>query len=100
MRHEETDVVAFVTSPRAIRNQETGEHFVPWTRVETPKFAAPNFEGWISAYTRKRIGATVYRKVEGKGWRVHDGRTGNFRDVENTKQACNLTSAMRKGTEL
>jgi hypothetical protein len=75
--HQETDAIAFVTSPRAILKQETGEFFVPWTRVETPKFAAPDFPGYISAYTRKRIGAAVYRKLDDKGWRVWDGRTNN-----------------------
>jgi hypothetical protein len=97
---QETGAVAFVTSPKAIAKQETGEYFTPWTRVETPKFIAPDFPGYVAAYTRKRISATVYRKVDDKGWRVHDGRTGNFRDVENTKKACALTSEMRQGLEL
>lgn len=97
---QETDAVAYVTSVKAQQVAETGEYFTPWTRLENPKFAAPVFAGFVPAYTRKRITATVYRNVQEKGWRVHDGRTGNFQDVANTKAACELTSAMRKGLEL
>ena len=98
--HAETGAVSYVTSVKAQQVAETGEYFTPWTRLENPKFTAPVFAGFVPAYTRKRITATVYRNVQEKGWRVHDGRTGNFRDVPNTKAACQLTSEMRKGLEL
>ena len=99
--HVATEAVVFATSPRAIRHDETGEHFQPWTRLETPKHVAPDFFGYVPAYTRKRIQATVYRKNDrergGLNWRVFDGRTGNFRDVHDTKEACQLTTDMRQG---
>lgn len=101
VKHDETGVVAYATSPKAMQVAENpGDYFTPWTRIENPKFEAPVFEGFIPAYTRKRIQATVYRKVDDKGWRVHDGRNGNYADVGNTKEACALTSAMRQGKML
>jgi predicted PhzF superfamily epimerase YddE/YHI9 len=95
--HTETNVVAFVATP------VQGRLFHPWERVETPKFAAPHFEGWRPAYTRKRIEATVYRSYDEENelpWRVFDGRTKSFRDVATTKAACELTKAMRQGLTL
>lgn len=98
--HAETNAVAYVTSPRALLNRETGEHFVPWTRVETPKHVAPDFEGFVPAYTRRRIEATVYRGQEKAQWRVFDGRTGNFRDVANTTESRHLLTEMKNGLML
>lgn len=78
-----------------------GVHFHPWQRVETPKHEAPDFENYTPAYTRKRIGATVYRPNEkGLGWLVYDGRSGNSEIVANTKEACKLTVEMGKGKVL
>lgn len=79
---------------------QAGHTFAPWQRIENPKFQAPAFAGFVPAYTRKRIQATVYRSEAHEGWRVHDGRTGNHMDVENTKAACALTKAMRLGQML
>ncbi len=103
--HVETDAVVYATSARAIANREHGQHFVPWTRLENPRFVAPDFEGYVPAYTRKRILATVYRKNDYErgavgSWRVFDGRTGRFQDVRSTKEACALTGAMRLGKHL
>lgn len=98
--HAETDVVVFVTSPRAIRKQQHGEAFVPWTRVETPKHQAPEFADFVPAYTRKRIQATVYRGQTKGSWRVFDGRTGRYRDVANTTESRHLLTDMRHGLML
>jgi hypothetical protein len=98
--HAETDAVAYVTNPRWIRKRETGDWFVPFTRVETPKHAAPEFAGFVPAYTRKRIQATVYRGQERGSWRVFDGRTGNFRDVANTTESRLLLTSMKNGLQL
>lgn len=98
--HAETEAVAYVTSVRAIANREQGVHFVPWTRVETPKHVAPEFAGFVPAYTRKRIEATVYRGQEKGSWRVFDGRTGAYRDVANTTESRLLLTAMKQGLML
>jgi len=98
--HEETEAVVYVTSPKALRNKETGEHFTPWTRVETPKHVAPEFAGFVPAYTRRRIGATVYRGQEKGSWRVFDGRTGRYQDVANTTESRHLLTAMKNGLML
>lgn len=90
-----SEIVALVTTPVPV-----DQYFLPWQRVETPKHAAPHFEGFVPAYTRKRIAATVYRGEDHTGWRVFDGRTGNFKDVANTKEACALTCEMRQGLQL
>lgn len=93
--HTPTDAVAYVATPR-----EPGTIFDPWTRVETPKFAAPHLDGWRPAYTRKRIEATVYRNISRRGWLIHDGRTGGRVEVSTTKEACQVTSEMRAGRML
>lgn len=93
--HQETGAVAYVTTP-----VPQGQYFAPWQRIENPKFAAPYFAGFVPAYSRKRIEATVYRALDHSGWRIHDGRTNNFQDVANTKAACALTSSMRQGVLL
>lgn len=98
--HQETEAVVYATSQRAIRNKETGEHFVPWTRLENPKHVAPEFEGFVPAYTRRRIEATVYRGQEKGQWRVFDGRTGKFQDVANTTESRHLLTAMKNGLML
>jgi hypothetical protein len=101
--HVETEAVAYLTSTRAILKRDVGAHFHPWTRLETPKFSAPHFEGWYPAYTRKRIEATVYRSHDDeneKPWRVHDGRTGRFLDVANTTESRKLLTAMKNGRML
>jgi hypothetical protein len=95
--HAETEAVAYVTSPRGILKRDEGIWFVPFTRVETPKHVAPEFEGFVPAYTRKRIEATVYRGQERGSWRVFDGRTGNFKDVANTTESRHLLTAMKEG---
>lgn len=89
---EDEEVVAYVTTP-----VPAGQYFAPWERIENPKHAAPCYAGWIPAYTRKRIQATCYRSLTHEGWRVHDGRTGNFRDVGNTTESRLLMKAMRLG---
>jgi hypothetical protein len=98
--HQETEAVVYATSPRALLNRETGAHFVPWTRVENPKHVAPEFEGFIPAYTRRRIEATVYRGQEKGSWRVFDGRTGKYQDVANTTASRHLLTAMKNGLML
>lgn len=99
--HVPTSVVAYVVNPRALRKRADGTWFAPWTRVETPKHAAPEIEGFIPAYTRRRIQATVYRGLEkGAGWLVHDGRTGGRCAVANTTEARHLTTAMKNGQQL
>jgi hypothetical protein len=98
--HTETEAVAYATSPRAITNREDGTHFVPWTRVETPKHLAPEIEGFIPAYTRKRIQATVYRGQERGQWIVFDGRTGQRRLVANTTESRLLLTEMKNGLQL
>lgn len=103
--HGETGVVVYATNVVAQLIKANGGHFNPWTRIEVPKFSAPSFEGFTPAYTRKRIGAAVYRRNDWErgaagNWRVFDGRTGKFRDVANTKSACALTTAMRTGLML
>jgi len=95
--HDETQAVAFLAT------YVQGRHFHPWERVETPKHHAPHFEGWYSAYTRKRIEATVYRSYDEEAelkWRVYDGRTKRYLDVATTKAACKLTKEMRQGRML
>lgn len=81
-----------------------GRYFHPWERVETPKFQSPHFEGFRPAYTRPKVGATVYRAYDEEAelkWLVWDGRTGGKRLVASTKQACALTKAMlREGLTL
>jgi hypothetical protein len=94
--HAETEAAVYAVNPRALAIKGGG-YFYPWTRVETPKFVAPALTGWVPAYTRKRIQATVYRRQEGKGWLVVDGRTGGRQEVANTVEACELTKAMRHG---
>jgi hypothetical protein len=106
--HQETGVVTYVTSLRAIRKRDEGEWFVPWTRLETPKFSAPHFDTHYPAYTRKRIPAVVYRvhdleaaKAAGlKPWLVWDGRTGNSVTVDNTTQSRHLLTEMKQGRHL
>lgn len=100
IHHEEIEVyhdgpdklIVHVTTPVPVT-----EHFKPWQRIENPKHAAPHYDGHIPAYTRKRIQATAYRKLDHTGWRIHDGRTGNYRDVINTKEGAHLFTAMRLG---
>lgn len=95
--HVPTGAVAFVAT------YVEGRQFHPWERVETPAHQAPHFAGWRPAYQRKRIQATVYRSYDEDNelpWRVLDGRTGNHRDVANTKAACQLTKDMRGGLTL
>jgi hypothetical protein len=87
--HEETEAVIVVTS-----FLEPG-HFVPWTRVETPKFVAPHFANWRPAYTRKRVGAVVYRSLTSKSWMVLDTRTSGAIVVGTTVEAREITNKMR-----
>lgn len=76
-----------------------GRNFKPFERIENPKHPAPSVKGFMPAYTRKGPQATVYRGVErGAGWLIHDGRTGGWTLVKNTKIACGVTSQMVKKT--
>lgn len=82
--------VAFVASP--VRDR----HYRPFERIENVKFGAPAIDGWVPAYSRIKIKATVYRPTEkGAGWLVHSGLNGKITIVRNTKAACKLTSAMK-----
>lgn len=99
----ETGTVAYLTSPRAIAKRDEGRHFVPWTRLETPKFSAPDIEGFYPAYTRKRIEAVVYRAYDDEAaekWLVRDGRTGGTRLCKNTTESRLLLTAMKNGLQL
>jgi len=103
--HVETDSVAYLASPAKVRKETEGVAYNPWTRLEQPKFAARDFDGWTPAYTRSRIQATVYRnnayeRGASNNWRVLDGRSGKFRDVRDTKAARLLTTAMKNGLVL
>lgn len=96
----ETKEVAYLTSQRVIAKRDEGRHFVPWTRLETPTFSAPDIEGFYPAYTRKRIQAIVYRAYDADAelpWLVRDGRTGGTRLVPNTTASRKLLTAMRQG---
>lgn len=95
--HAETGAVVYAVNPRKVLKDETGQYFTPWTRVETPKHVAPEFEGFIPAYTRRRIEATVYRGQERGQWRVFDGRTGRYQDVANTTESRHLLTNMKNG---
>ena len=101
--HNETGVVAYLTSQRAILKRDEGVHFVPWSRLETPRFAAPDIEGFYPAYTRKRIEAVVYRAYDNEAempWLVRDGRTGGTRLCANTTESRQLLTAMKNGLML
>lgn len=101
--HDETDTVAYVTSARAIAKRDEGVNFVPWTRLETPKFSAPDIAGYYPAYTRKRIEAVVYRAYDQEAempWLVRDGRTGGTRLCANTTESRQLLTAMKNGLHL
>ena len=98
--HKETEAVAYLTSRRAILKRDEGVHFVPWSRLETPKFTAPDIDGYYPAYTRKRIEAVVYRaydKDADQPWLVWDGRTGGRRLCANTTESRHLLTAMKNG---
>lgn len=99
----ESKTVAYLTSPRAIAKRDEGTHFVPWSRLETPKFSAPEIAGFYPAYTRKRIEAVVYRAYDADAelpWLVRDGRTGNTQLCANTTESRKLLTAMRQGKQL
>lgn len=87
--HEATGAVIAVTSPLHVGS------FTPWTRIETPKFVAPHLSEWRPAYTRKRVGAVVYRSLTAKAWMVLDTRTGGKIVVGTTKEAREITNRMR-----
>jgi hypothetical protein len=87
--HEATGAVIAVTSPLS------PGHFVPWTRIETPKFVAPHMADWRPAYTRKRVGAVVYRSLTSKSWMVLDTRSGGREVVGTTREAREITNKMR-----
>lgn len=91
----ETNLVVHVGDPVA-----GSRHFHPFERLESPKTTAPSYEGFVPAYHRKRIDATVYRGLDEFGlkgtWRIYDGRSGKFRDVSSTKEACTLTREMKE----
>ena len=87
--HEATGAVIAVTSPLS------PGHFVPWTRVEAPRFAAPHFAAWRPAYQRARVQAVVYRSLSSKSWMVYDAKTGGKIVVGTTKEAREITNKMR-----
>lgn len=96
----ESGTVAHLTSPAAIAKLTEGRHFTPWTRLETPKFAAPEVPGFYPAYTRKRIEAVVYRSYDDEAelpWLVRDGRTGGVQLCANTTESRKLLTAMKQG---
>lgn len=97
---EELEVVDEDNRVAHVATYVDGRTFHPWERVETPKFAAPHFEGFRPAYTRKRIEAVVYRGVDERSWLVFDGRTGGQKIVATTKLACALTKQMAQGKTL
>lgn len=100
VKHSETGTVAYLTSPRAILKRDEGVHFAPWTRLETPKFSAPDIPGFYVAYTRKRIEAAVYRAYDPEAelpWLVRDGRTGGTQLCANTTESRKLLTAMKNG---
>jgi hypothetical protein len=99
----ETGTVTYLTSPALIAKRDAGVHFVPWSRLETPKFAAPVVEGFYPAYNRVRVGAVVYRAYDEAAelpWMVLDTRTGGRQLVPTTKAARMVTNAMRAGLML
>jgi hypothetical protein len=101
--HGPTSAVAYLTSQRAILKRDAGVHFVPWSRLETPKFTAPEIAGFYPAYTRKRIEAVVYRAYDNEAeqpWLVRDGRTGGTRLCANTTESRKLLTAMKNGLTL
>jgi hypothetical protein len=101
--HSETGTVAYLSSARAIAKRDLGVWFVPWTRLETPKFSAPEIAGFYPAYTRKRIEAVVYRAYDDEAelpWMVRDGRTGGTRLCKNTTESRKLLTAMKNGLTL
>jgi hypothetical protein len=84
-----------------VGNPVTDRYFHPFERLETPpsSLEAPAFPGFVPAYHRKRVLATVYRGQDEAGlkgtWRIYDGRSKNFVDVANTKDANEVTKGMK-----
>jgi hypothetical protein len=66
----------------------------PWTRTETPKFEAPEVEGFVAAYQRVRVGAVVYRALDKSGYLVLQPATGFRMEAENTTVAREITNAL------
>lgn len=100
IQDDATGTVAFVAT------YVEGRYFAPFERVEQPRqgVQVPDFPGFVFAYRRHRIGATVLRgqeEFDKKGqWLVHDGRTGGHVIVESTKAANEVTKEMRQGRTL
>lgn len=84
-----------------VGNPVTDRYFHPFERLQTPPSSvpAPAFEGFVPAYHRVRVQATVFRGLDEAGlkgtWRVFDGRSRNFVDVANTKEANEVTKGMK-----
>jgi hypothetical protein len=84
-----------------VGNPVSGRNFHPFERLQTPPSSvpAPAFEGFVPAYHRVRVQASVFRGLDEAGnkgvWRIHDGRSGRFVDVANTKQANEVTKGMK-----
>jgi hypothetical protein len=98
--HLATGAEAYAVNPAALRKRADGTYFQPNTRIENPKFVAPFIAGWVPAYVRSRIQATVLRQIGTSNLLIHDGRTGGTRTANNCKQANEITKAMRHGLEL
>jgi len=101
----DTNSVAYLTSQKAIAKRDEGVWFTPFTRLETPKFTAPDISGFYPAYTRRRIEAVVYRAYDTdaeQGWLVWDGREGakGTKLCSNTTESRKLLTAMRHGLML
>lgn len=84
-----------------VGNPVTGRYFHPFERLQTPPSSvpAPAYEGFVPAYHRVRVQASVFRGLDEAGnkgvWRIHDGRSGRFVDVSNTKEANEVTKGMK-----
>lgn len=83
-----------------VGNPVTDRYFHPFERVESPtKVTAPHFPGFAPAYHRVRVQAVVYRGLDEAGnkgkWLIHDGRSGNFVEASNTKEANEVTKGMK-----
>lgn len=83
-----------------VGNPVTDRYFHPFERLETPtKVTAPHVPGFVPAYHRVRVQATVFRGLDEHGnkgkWLIHDGRSGNSVEVANTKEANEVTKGMK-----
>lgn len=66
----------------------------PWSRVEEPKFDAPELDDYTLAYSRTRTETAVYRKNDKTGWLVLHVPTGERWETENTTEAREITNGI------